>query len=92
MANSFTNTIRWMEIAKTSYEHVGDVVADVYKALENIDIQDIDTALIRIVQKQNVAKWDVRIARLIHEKDELEARLVERKVNFKREEAKTKWA
>ena len=36
--------------------------------------------------------WNVWIARLIQEKRELEVRLVEREVDLKREEAKTKGA
>ena len=59
MTNSFTNAIRWMEIAKSSYEHIGDVIADVCKALENVDIWNIDLALNRIAQKQDVADWNV---------------------------------
>ena len=51
MANAFTNAISWLEIAKTSYEHMGEIVVDVWKALGNADIQDIDTALTRIAQK-----------------------------------------
>ena len=51
MANSFNNAIRWMEIAKTNYEHMGDIVADVCKALGNVDIRDIDSALTRVAQK-----------------------------------------
>ena len=48
MTNSFTNAIRWMEIAKTSYKHMGDIVSDVCKALGNNDIHDITTTLTRI--------------------------------------------
>ena len=32
MSHSFTNAIRWMEIAKLSYDQMGDVVVDVCKA------------------------------------------------------------
>ena len=48
MTNSFTNAIKWIEIAKTSYEHIGDVVVDVGKALGNVNIRDIDSVLTRI--------------------------------------------
>ena len=92
IANSFINAIRWMEIAKTSYEHMGNVVADVCKALGNINIRDIDTALTRIARKQDMVEWDAQIARLIREKGELEAWLAKREVDFEREEAKTKGA
>ena len=62
MANSFTNAIRLMEIAKTSYEHMGDVVANVCKALGNVDIWDMNSALTWIARKQDVADSDVWIA------------------------------
>ena len=51
MVNSFTNAIRWMEIAKTNYEYMVDVVADVCKALGNVDIWDIDSALTQLARK-----------------------------------------
>ena len=44
MANALIHTIKWMEIAKTSYKHIGKIVLDVCKALGNVDIQDINTA------------------------------------------------
>ena len=47
MSNSFNNAIRWMEIAKIHYDQTEDVVADVCKALGNVDIRDIDIALPR---------------------------------------------
>ena len=72
MANAFTNAIRWMEIAKTNYEYMGDIVADMCKALRNVDIRDIDSALTRIARKQDVADRDILITRLIQEKGELE--------------------
>ena len=81
-----------MEIAKTTYEHMEEIVSNVCKALGDIKIQDIDTALTWIVWKQDVADWDVWIARLIQEKGKLEVRLVKREVDLKREEAKTKGA
>ena len=59
MANSFTNAIRWMEITKTSYKHIGDVVADVCKVLENVNIRDIDSALTWIARKHDEADRDV---------------------------------
>ena len=90
MTKSFTNAIRWMEIAKTSYEHMEDVVADVCKALENVDTQDIDSTLTRIAQKQDAVDQDVQIVQLIREKGQLETRLAEREVDLKREDAKTK--
>ena len=79
MANFFTNVIRWMEITKTCYKHMEDMVVDMYNALGNVDIQDIAFALTRIARKQDMANRDVRIAKLIQEKGELEIWLVEQK-------------
>ena len=62
MAKSFINAIRWMEIAKTSYEHREDIVVNVCKALGNVDIRDIDSTLTRVAQKHDVADRDARIA------------------------------
>ena len=58
MANSFTNIIKWMELTKISYKQMSDVVTNVCRALENIDIQDIDLALTQIVQKQELEERD----------------------------------
>ena len=71
MAHSFEHAIRWMELAKDQYNHLGDVVVDVCKALGNVAIQDIDTALSQVVQKQEVAERDSRINELTQEKEEL---------------------
>ena len=51
MAHSFKHAIRWMELAKAQYNQLGDVVVDVYKALGDVAIQDIDTALSQVVRK-----------------------------------------
>ena len=90
IANSFTNAIRWIEIAKTSYEHMGDIVVDVCKALGNVDIQDIDSTQTQVAWKQDVVDQDAWIAQLIREMNELENQLAEREVDLKREKAKSK--
>ena len=45
MSHSFEHAIRWMELAKAQYNQLGDVVVDVYKALGDVAIQDIEAAL-----------------------------------------------
>ena len=71
MAHSFEHAIRWMELAQAQYNQLGDVVVDVCKALGNVAIQDIDTALSQVVRKEEVAERDSRINELIREKEEL---------------------
>ena len=51
MVHSFEHAIRWMELAKTQYNQFGDVVVDVCKALGDVAIQNIDTALFQVVRK-----------------------------------------
>ena len=92
MANSFTNVNRWMEIAKTSYEAMGSVVANVCQALGNVNIQDIDLALTRVARKEEVMERDVWIAQLTQEKAELQSRLTKAKADLKMEEARIKGA
>ena len=92
MANSFTNVIKWMELAKISYEQMSDVITDVCRALGNIDISDINLALSRITRKQEVEERDARIAQLIWEKTELQTQLTKAERDLKLEEAKTQGA
>ena len=92
MSHSFDHAIRWMELAKAQYDQLGDVVVDVCKALGNIAIQDIDEALSKVAQKQEVTEQDTRISQLTWEKEELQARLLKAERNLKLEESKTQKA
>ena len=69
MAHSFEHAIQWMDLAKVQYNQLGDVVADVCKALGDVAIQNIDTALSQVVRKQEVAERDSRINELTREKE-----------------------
>ena len=51
MAHSFEHAIWWMELARAQYNQLGDVVVDICKALGDVAIQDIDTALSQVVRK-----------------------------------------
>ena len=92
MAHSFEHAIRWMELAKAQYNQLGDVVADVCKALGDVAIQDIDTALSQVVRKQEVAERDSRINELTREKEELKDRLRKTERELKLEQSKTQGA
>ena len=58
MSHSFDNAIQWMELAKIHYDQLGDVLANVCKALGNVEIRNIDKALSQVARKQEVADWD----------------------------------
>ena len=92
MAHSFEHAIRWMELAKAQYNQLGDVVADVCKALGDVAIQDIDTALSQVVRKQEVVERDSRINELTWEKEELKDRLRKTERELKLEQSKTQGA
>ena len=92
MAHSFEHAIRWMELAKVQYNQLGDVVADVCKALGDVAIQDIDTTLSQVVRKQEVAERDSRINELTREKEELKDRLRKTEWELKLEQSKTEGA
>ena len=92
MVHSFEHAIRWMELAKAQYNQLGDVVVDVCKALDDIAIQDIDTALSQVVRKQEVAERDSRINELTQEKEELKDRLRKTEQELKLEQSKTQGA
>ena len=92
MAHSFEHAIRWMELAKTQYNQLGDVVVDVCKALGDVAIQDIDTALFQVVWKQKVAEWDSQINELTREKEELKDQLWKTERELKLEQSKTQGA
>ena len=92
MAHSFEHAIRWMELAQTQYNQLGDVVVDVCKALGNVAIQDIDTALSQVVRKEEVAERDSRINKLIREKEELKERFRKMERELKLEQSKTQGA
>ena len=92
MAHSFEHAIRWMELAKAQYNQLGDVVADVCKALGDVAIHDIDTALSQVVRKQEVAERDSRINELTREKEELKDRLRKTDRELKLEQLKTQGA
>ena len=92
MVHSFEHAIRWMELAKVQYNQLGDVVADVCKALGDVAIQDIDTALSQVVQKQEVAERDSRINELTREKEELKDQLRKTERELKLEQSKTQGA
>ena len=51
MSHSFDHAIRWMELSKAQYDQLGDVVVDVWKALGDVAIQDIDVALSQVARK-----------------------------------------
>ena len=65
---------------------------DVCKALGNVAIQDIDTALSQVVRKQEVTERDSRINELIREKEELKERLWKTERKLKMEQSKTQGA
>ena len=92
MAHSFEHAIQWMELAQAQYNQLGDVVVDVCKALGNVAIQDIDTALFQIVRKEEVAERDSRINELIQENEELKERLRKTERKLKLEQSKTQGA
>ena len=92
MAHSFEHVIRWMELAKAQYNQLGDVVVDVCKALGDVAIQNIDTALSQVVRKQEVAERDSRINELTREKEELKDRLRKTERELKLEQSKTQGA
>ena len=68
------------------------MVADVCKALGNVAIQDIDTALSQVVRKQKVPERDSRIIELTREKEELKDRLRKTERELKLEQSKTQGA
>ena len=90
MSHSFDHVIRWMELAKAQYDQLGDVVVDVYKALDDVAIQDIDVALSQVARKQRVAEWDSRINQLIREKKELQVQFWKTEQDLKLKQSKTK--
>ena len=92
MAHSFEHAIRWMELARAQYNQLGDVVVDVCKALGDVAIQDIDTALSQVVRKQEVAEQDSRINELTREKEELKDQLQKTERELKLEQSKTQGA
>ena len=92
MAHSFEHAIRWMELAKTQYNQLRDVVVDVCKALGDVAIQDIDTALSQVVRKQEVAERDSWINELTREKEELKDQLRKTEQELKLEQSKTQGA
>ena len=92
MSHSFEHAIQWMELAKAQYDQLGDVVVDVCKALGDVAIQDIDTALSQVARKQEVAERDSRINQLIRKKEELQAQLWKTELELKLEQLKTQGA
>ena len=92
MAHSFEHAIRWMELARAQYNQLGDVVVDVCKALGDVAIEDIDTALSQVVWKQEVAERDSRINELTREKEELKDQLRKMERELKLEQSKTQGA
>ena len=48
MSHSFDNAIQWMELAKIHYDQLGDRVANICKALGNVEIQKRDKALFQV--------------------------------------------
>ena len=67
-------------------------MVDVCKALGNVAIQDIDTALSQVVRKQEVAERDSRINELTREKEELKEWLRKMERELKLEQSKTQGA
>ena len=92
MAHSFEHAIQWMELAKAQYNQLGDVVANICKALGDVAIQDINTALSQVVRKQEVAERDFWINELTQEKEELKDRLQKTERELKLEQLKTQGA
>ena len=68
------------------------MVVDVCKALGDVTIQDIDTALSQVVRKQEVAERDSRINELTREKEELKDQLRKTDRELKLEQSKTQGA
>ena len=68
------------------------MVVDVCKALGDVTIQDIDTALSQVVRKQEVAERDSRINELTREKEELKDQLRKTDWELKLEQSKTQGA
>ena len=92
MLHSFSNAIRWMELAKIHCDQLGVVVSDVYKALGNVDIRDIDKAFSQVAQKQEVAIRDARISQLTRKKEELQIQLTKAEKDLKLKEVKIQGA
>ena len=92
MAHPFEHAIQWMELAKAQYNQLGDVVVDVCKAVGDVAIQDIDTALSQVVRKQEVAERDSQINELTREKEELKDQLQKTERELKLEQSKTQGA
>ena len=67
-------------------------MVDVCKALGDVTIQDIDTALSQVVRKQEVAERDSRINELTQEKEELKDQLWKMERELKLEQSKTQGA
>ena len=67
-------------------------MVDVCKALGNVAIQDIDTALSQVVRKEEVAERDSWINELIREKEELKERLRKTERELKLERSKMQGA
>ena len=79
-------------MAKAQYNQLRDVVVDMCKALDNVAIQDIDTALSQVARKQEVAKRDSWINQLIREKEELQTQLRKTERELKLKQSKTQGA
>ena len=92
MSHSFNHAIQWMELAKAQYDQLGDVVVNIYKALGDVAIQDIDVALSQVARKQKVAERDSQINQLIWEKEELQVQLRKTERELKLKQSKTQGA
>ena len=71
---------------------MSEVITNVCRALKNIEIRNIDSALSQIARKQEVEERDAWISQLIWEKAELQTRLKKMEVDLKVEEVRTKGA
>ena len=65
---AFDNAISWIEVARKSFDALGQIVKDVAKALDITDIQDFDKALETVLRPRDLAEWDNRIWGLQKEK------------------------
>ena len=56
---AFDKAMEWIETAKDQYDHMEQIVLNIYEALGGIDMKDIDEALQKISKPQNLVDRDV---------------------------------
>ena len=58
---AFDNAIAWIEVARTNFDALKQIIKDEAKALEDVDIRDLDEALTLIPKPRKIAERDSRI-------------------------------